>query len=308
MRNLARCWTLGLFLALAPLAAQQKDGYVGHIVCQACHPDIWAGFFRNAHFKSIASGREPVERTGCEGCHGPGKAHVDGKGDKSKINRIEGRAANQVLDACLACHAKDFTRANIRRSTHSTNDVVCTNCHSIHRSPVPKYLLARQQKDLCYSCHLEAKAQFDMPFRHRVNEGAIACTYCHNPHGSFTPTWRAGARPRLVADSFGNDEACVKCHTDKRGPFVYEHSPVRVEGCEACHSPHGSPNPRLLKRPVLFPLCLECHTGIAGFGRDDFGALRPGLSLHRLEDSRIQNCLTCHPRIHGSNVDRRFQR
>jgi len=307
--RLAGWWSLGL-LACAALAAQQPPGpgYASDAACQICHPDLWGTFSRNAHFKIVVSPR-PVQQTfGCESCHGPGQAHVDGNGDKAKINRIEGRPSGQALDACLKCHSQDFNRANVRRSAHSLNDVACPSCHSIHRSPAPKYLLAKQQKELCYTCHLEARAQFDMPFRHRVNEGVMACTDCHNPHGTFTAAWRAGSRPRLVADSFGNDQACLKCHTDKRGPFVYEHPPVRVEGCESCHSPHGSPNPRLLKRPAMFTLCLECHTGIAGFGKSGFGEPRPGTSLHRLEDPRFQNCVTCHPRIHGSNVDRRFQR
>ncbi|MBI3666511.1 MAG: DmsE family decaheme c-type cytochrome [Acidobacteria bacterium] len=310
MGKLAGLVCLVLPFALAPLAAQQPDGpeYVGDATCQVCHPDFWDSFTRNAHFKTIVS-PQPVERTfGCEACHGPGRAHAEGKGATSKINRIEGRPAKQVLDACLKCHAKDFTHANVRRSAHSTNDVSCANCHSIHHSPAPKYLLAKQQKELCYSCHLEAKAQFDMPFRHRVNEGAILCTDCHNPHGNFNSTWRSGVRPRLVADSFGNDEACLKCHTDKRGPFVYEHAPARIEGCEACHAPHGSVNPRLLKRPAVFAMCLECHNGVAGFAKEGFGDPIPATSFHRLEQPRFQNCLTCHVRIHGSNIDRRFQR
>ncbi len=302
---------LFLMFALAPAGAQQapaRPGYAGDAQCRICHPDLWDTFPRNAHFKTIVS-PIPVEISyGCEGCHGPGQAHIEGKGDRGKVNRIAGRAANQVLDACLACHSKDFPRSNIRRSAHSTHEVACTNCHSIHRSPAPKYLLAKQQRDLCYSCHLEVKAQFSMPFRHRVDEGVMQCTDCHNPHGAFNPTWRMAGRPRLVADSFGNDESCLKCHADKRGPFVYEHPPVRVEGCESCHSPHGSPNPRLLKRPAIFTMCLECHNGIPGFGKTGFGEPAPVTSFHKLEQPQFQNCVTCHARIHGSNVDRRFQR
>jgi len=304
MRRLA----LAVLLA-APAAAQPAPGpdYASDAKCQVCHPDLWGRFSRNPHFKTIVFGR-PVQATfGCEGCHGAGAAHAE-KAEKSKINRIEGRPAPQVLEACLSCHAKDFARANIRRSTHTTHDVVCTNCHSIHRSPTPKYLLARGQNELCYSCHLDVKGQFEMPFRHRVNEGAMTCTDCHNPHGSFHPSWRAASRPRLISSSLGNDQTCLRCHTDKRGPFVYEHPPVRIEGCETCHSPHGSPNPRLLKRPAMFTLCLECHNGVLGFGRSGLGEPAPGASFHRLEDPRFQNCVTCHSRIHGSNVDRRFQR
>jgi hypothetical protein len=58
----------------------------------------------------------------------------------------------------------------------------------------------------------------------------------------------------------------------------------------------------------MFTMCLECHNGILGFGKSGFGEPRPNTALHRLEDPRFQNCVTCHVRIHGSNVDRRFQR
>jgi len=74
----------------------------------------------------------------------------------------------------------------------------------------------------------------------------------------------------MVRQVLNNEEACLKCHSDKRGPFVYEHAPVRVDGCETCHMPHGSTNSRLLRRPVVFTLCLECHNG-SGFGTRNSG-------------------------------------
>ncbi len=305
-----RFCALLLLCASVPLRAQKLGGpgYLGDNTCQLCHPTIWADFARNPHYKIIVSAAPARQTFGCESCHGPGGEHPKNPTDHSLINRIEGRPAKVVLDTCLRCHAKDFSKANIRRSVHTAHDVVCANCHSIHRAQTPKFLLAKQQRDLCYTCHLETKAQFDMPFHHRVNEGAINCTDCHNPHGAFSPTWRAGVRPRMVTESFGNDEACVKCHVDMRGPFVYEHPPVRIEGCESCHSPHGSTNPRLLKRPAVFTLCLECHTSVLGFGKTGFGLQSPITSFHRIEQPQFQNCVTCHVRIHGSNVDARFER
>ena len=50
-------------------------------------PDVWLNFYKNPHYKSIASGKEPPERTGCEGCHGPGQAHVEARGGKATIPR-----------------------------------------------------------------------------------------------------------------------------------------------------------------------------------------------------------------------------
>jgi DmsE family decaheme c-type cytochrome len=200
-----------------------------------------------------------------------------------------------------------LSRANIRRSTHTLNDVVCSNCHSIHKSPVPKFLLAQRQTDLCYGCHTDVRGQFSMPFKHRVNEGFMTCTDCHNPHGAFAPTWRMASRPRMMDQALANEEPCLKCHSEKRGPFVYEHEPVRVEGCETCHYPHGSANSRLLRRPVVFTMCLECHNGAGNFGRQNAGVLTLTPS-HNLADPRYQNCTTCHVRVHGSNADPLFLR
>jgi DmsE family decaheme c-type cytochrome len=298
---------LPALLDAQPQQPASASVYVGSNVCRACHPDVWANFYKNPHYKSIASGKEAPERTGCEACHGPGKAHVDARGGKATIVAFSELQPKQVLDNCLRCHAETLSRANIRRSTHTLNDVVCSNCHSIHKSPVPKFLLAQRQADLCYGCHTDVRGQFAMPFKHRVNEGFMTCTDCHNPHGAFAPTWRMAARPRMMDQALGNEEPCLKCHSEKRGPFVYEHEPVRVEGCETCHYPHGSTNSRLLRRPVVFTLCLECHNGADSFGRQNTGILTL-TSSHNLADPRYQNCTVCHVRVHGSNADPLFMR
>src|SRR5512138_1097302 len=150
-------WLFLLLLPVATAAAAQgpsPPGYVGSNVCRTCHPDVCMNFFKNPHYKSIASGKEPPERTGCEGCHGPGAGHVEARGGKTTIpSAFSLMGPEKILEACLACHSGDFSRANIRRSSHTQADVVCSNCHSIHRSPAPKFLLAKKQSELCYTCH-----------------------------------------------------------------------------------------------------------------------------------------------------------
>src|SRR5258707_5394623 len=184
--------------------------YVGGAVCQTCHPNIVTTFFKNPHYRSVASGKEPPERTGCEGCHGPGKKHVEARGGKSTIAHAYSiMQPKQILDSCLTCHGKDFPRANIRRSSHTQSDVVCTNCHAIHKAQATKALLAKLQTDLCYGCHTNVRAQFSMPFKHRVNEGFMQCTDCHNPHGAPAPTWRMGVHPRMVDQAETNEEPCL---------------------------------------------------------------------------------------------------
>jgi DmsE family decaheme c-type cytochrome len=114
-------------------------------------------------------------------------------------------------------------------------------------------------------------------------------------------------RPRMVEQVLANEEPCLKCHIDKRGPFVFEHAAVRVDGCETCHNPHGSVNAKLLKRPAVFAVCLECHNGAGDFGRRADGVPRQS-GTHNMADPRYQKCTTCHVRIHGSNTDSFFFR
>jgi DmsE family decaheme c-type cytochrome len=140
---------------------------------------------------------------------------------------------------------------------------------------------------LCLSCHNETKSQFTQPFHHKVLEGAMKCSDCHNPHGGFELK-----QARLAV---GADAACIKCHSDKQGPFVFEHAPLKVEGCAICHSPHGSSNPRLLKRNNVNQLCLECHSNAHEIGAPNTP------SFHNQATARFQNCTTCHAKIHGSN-------
>jgi DmsE family decaheme c-type cytochrome len=136
-----------------------------------------------------------------------------------------------------------------------------------------------------------------MPFHHKVLEGAINCSDCHNPHGGFEQK-----QARLAS---GADAGCVKCHADKQGPFVFEHAPLKVEGCSACHDPHGSANPKLLKRSTVSQLCIECHSNIGALsGEEESGATQVPHTL----TERFQNCTICHVMIHGSNTNKRFFR
>jgi DmsE family decaheme c-type cytochrome len=291
----------------APAAAPSAAGYLGSEVCRVCHSDIWQNFYKNPHYKSIASGKEPPERTGCEGCHGPGQAHVEAGGGSTTIPRAFSLLKpKQVIAACLTCHENNFDKANIQRSEHTQSGIACNSCHSIHHPYSERRLLAKKQSELCYGCHAGIRAQFDMPSKHRVNEGFMQCTDCHNPHGSFAATWSMGQRSPLVAQALGNEIPCMKCHVDKRGPFVYEHPSVAVEGCPICHNPHGSTNAKLLVRPVVMTLCLGCHNG-GGSGTRNMGVdiVTP---QHNLLDPKFQLCTTCHVRLHGSNADQFFLR
>ena len=127
----------------------------------------------------------------------PGKAHVEARGGKATIPRAFSLLSpKETIAACLTCHARDLGKVNIRRSEHTLANVACTSCHSVHHSPTPKFLLAKTPAgSLCYGCHAPVRAQFSMPSKHRVNEGFMQCSDCHNPHGSFAPHLAHGPAP-----------------------------------------------------------------------------------------------------------------
>ena len=180
---------------------------------------------------------------------------------------------------------------NAINSEHARNEVSCIACHSPHHGKDSDFLLVKSQPELCYSCHLAKKAEFDMPFHHRVNEGLIQCTDCHNPHGTV--------KPKQVRTSSSQDAVCFTCHTDKQGPFVFEHQPVKVDGCQSCHLVHGGPNPHMLKLSNVNLLCLQCHTTSSFSGA-------PGAPSFHNQASFFQSCVLCHSQVHGSNFDPTF--
>jgi hypothetical protein len=91
-------------LAFGQTESLQKDaahGFIGGDACKTCHADVWSKFYKNPHFKSVASGKETPEHTGCEGCHGPAGAHVEAHGGKATIIAFSQLEPKKILDNCL---------------------------------------------------------------------------------------------------------------------------------------------------------------------------------------------------------------
>jgi DmsE family decaheme c-type cytochrome len=264
--------------------------YLGSETCKTCHEAIYNGWEKSPHWNQTYA-KGGIAKHGCEDCHGPGSAHVEGGGDKTKIFTFKDAPTNEIDNRCMTCHAGGTQHMNAINSEHARNEVSCIACHSPHHGKDSDFLLVKSQPELCYSCHLAKKAEFDMPFHHRVNEGLIQCTDCHNPHGTV--------RPKQVRTSSTQDAVCFTCHTDKQGPFVFEHQPVKIDGCESCHLVHGGPNPHMLKLSNVNLLCLQCHTQSSFSGA-------PGAPSFHNQASFFQSCVLCHSQIHGSNFDPTF--
>jgi DmsE family decaheme c-type cytochrome len=222
------CLVVGARSADASQAAQSQvatspskpsanpSGYAGADSCTICHADEVKSLDSNPH------GKLALQHNGkgvtCESCHGPGQAHVDSGGDATKIFQFSKATPKQVEQKCLACHAGDHP--NFERTAHGDAGVSCISCHSMHKFEAQTVLLKTKQPALCYQCHTDVKAAFAQPFHHRVPEGVLKCTDCHDPHGTF--------QDKMLKSSADQNAVCVKCHAETAGPFVYEHPPLDV--------------------------------------------------------------------------------
>jgi DmsE family decaheme c-type cytochrome len=269
-------------------AVQDNSKYVGAQTCKTCHEEIYNSWEKTPHWKTTLKKNGDTANQGCEGCHGPGADHVAGGGDKTKIFSFAGQSRQATSARCLSCHGEAHAQSHFAQSAHASSDVGCLDCHSPHHAQEKQHLMVQSQPQLCYGCHTTAKADFAKPYHHRVNEGLVQCSDCHNPHGTGTV--------RQVQTLASGDAACSKCHVDKQAPFVYEHVPVKTEGCSSCHTPHGSTNPRLLKVSLVNMLCLQCHT---------FPTQGPVGPVHN-QSAKYQACTVCHTQIHGSNFSNVF--
>jgi DmsE family decaheme c-type cytochrome len=268
------------------VVATPQAGYVGSDTCAACHSgydhtvDITKHGFR-------ANEMTPAARQGCESCHGPGEAHANDPGSVMPIQltRVSATVAN---GQCQTCHNRG-DHALWDGSQHENRNVKCIDCHSVHSSEGPKLMKAKTQQITCAKCH-QTVTNKQQRFNHMpVREGKMECSSCHNVHGSVNI--------KLLRVGTTVDQSCTSCHTEKRGPFLWEHAPV-VDSCTTCHDSHGSNNDRMLVAKLPF-LCQRCHvtsrhppTVYEGY------TLNNSTGANRMIS---KGCANCHQQVHGSN-------
>ncbi len=271
----------------AAIDAVQTTGFVGDETCATCHDTEAKAMGETLHGKS-QNPRTPAARDGraCETCHGAGQKHVD-SGKKEDIRRFSALSARDANDACLSCHNKG-NHAEWQGSMHDARNVSCVTCHSVHSPKSEKAQLKTVTvTQTCETCHkqeaLKVKKAGHMP----VREGKMECTYCHSPHGSDNV--------RMLKTGNSINEACTSCHTEKRGPYLWEHAAGR-ENCASCHDPHGSNNDRMLVAKVPM-LCQRCHIS-SGHPPVVYDQAQLTAGSNRMVG---RGCVNCHSQIHGSN-------
>ena len=257
------------------------DGAVsvpGSDKCLECHEDYVKAYAMTKHGRVLPEG-------GCESCHGPMSKHLDAPRKEPTLAvtfKPEGKLSPAQKSAiCLQCH-EGTRRTYWEGGPHEVNEVTCDSCHyTMARRSDRNLTIAEDGKDACLTCHIEKRGQIMKSAHMPVKEGKVDCGSCHNPHGSYGP--------KLLNTATVN-ETCYQCHAEKRGPFLWEHAPVR-ENCANCHDSHGSNNPGMLKIKSPFQ-CLSCH---------QFGGHPNMPRYNRVSTNLAQGCANCHSRVHGSN-------
>ena len=237
--------------------------------------------------------------------------------EKLLLGRLD---ANYIgTSNCLsACHYHDKIRRDFEASTMGAQMSVksgmplvnCESCHgpgSLHaESSGDKKLITRSSAEACFSCHTDKRAQFGLQFHHPVPEGRMSCTDCHQVHA---PSAQDIGRTSLQRPN----EKCFKCHKEFKGPFVFEHDPMR-EGCQVCHEPHGGVYEKLLVADQN-TLCLRCHwegsinTPEGNIGGVAHGTGHPGPPAEgNYPVGQGTECIDHHRAVHGSNIWKTYNR
>ncbi len=270
------------FVILAIVLVTADLAVAADVPCGACHAEAAGSLSGTPHGVALDGN--------CTACHGDGTAHLSSP-SAATIRTFSSEPPAEQNAVCTACHREEELA---QTTPHSAAGLACTSCHTIHGKkkvltlPVGFEHVA-EGSSACFECHEAVFSQFAFNERHRLAEGAVTCTSCHDPHNP---------RHGMALGGF-DDDTCAACHADLTGPFVFEHAASRVEGCTACHEPHGSPNRHLLKFQAVGSLCYSCHAEVAQFHLG-FGPAGPP----RFNEQTV--CTNCHVAIHGSNLDPQF--
>lgn len=167
-------------------------------------------------------------------------------------------------DACLVCHATNFTPGS---STASTDGITCIACHNPVPANHPKEPMpVDHSADACARCHNDVRFTVeDWQLSAHYMKG-IQCDTCHNPHN---------ASMKVLPGNENSTDAsplCENCHKNKMPNFP-----------ESVHAKAGI-------------TCVNCHLGTrikdANTAPIDFN------SIHAAPDHRflpsLETCYKCH--------------
>jgi DmsE family decaheme c-type cytochrome len=244
--------------------------------CQTCHEEVMESYAHTTHARAFDLASDAAGQ--CESCHGPRSKHIE---DPTDVLAFDGLPARTQSAVCLQCH-EGGSRMGWKAGAHQSNDVSCASCHVVMEKRSDRALLATASAtDTCYTCHADVRSDMNKMSHHPVREGKMDCASCHNAHGA--------PGENLLGEGSVN-ETCTSCHVEKRGPFLWEHSPA-AESCMNCHDPHGSRSPGMLATPMP-RLCQQCHIAVEHPSAPQTPSARFVMG---------RQCSNCHVAVHGSN-------
>ncbi len=262
------------------------------IECAVCHKELYDNMAGSRHGAS-GDARTPWGKAGdgrnemCTACHGKADEHAKNPIEE-KPETVFGKTtlSEDKSVRCLACH-QGGNRMHWAGAAHDRSGVACSDCHKVH-AVKDQVLVQATQAGVCFTCHKEVRSAMMRVSAHPIRSGQLTCTSCHQPHG-------AESDKMVIKDTI--NDTCYTCHADKRGPFLWEHAPVR-DSCVNCHSPHGTNNRPMLvaRRPQL---CQQCHIPTYHPATNyDGSSLPPNAGSDKMLNFSCQNC---HTKVHGSN-------
>ncbi|HWR97243.1 MAG TPA: cytochrome c3 family protein [Candidatus Methanoperedens sp.] len=184
--------------------------------------------------------------------------------------------AGEPNEICLWCHG-DLVRGRSGApwtSVHApVRDGTCLGCHAAHTSAKKGLPAAKPQA--CDACHaaIGERLKTDRFVHGPMNLGD--CRLCHAVHASEQPALLVRPATSL----------CTDCHSEALPPAgtpaaLQPHTMIPQGRCGACHEPHSSANPRMLRQPAG-RLCQGCHEGKTR-------------SFHESKGFSIYVCAKCH--------------
>ena len=200
-----------------------QHGPAADLLCRACHPvdeDNAVNLYPKGRmdilcFRCHTKGKEwpkkshihgPVGTGDCTVCHNP---HAD--------DHTYQLWADGAMDLCVSCHRDKRKLSQDGNPNYQAHGILkgrgCIVCHDPHASD-NRFQLRHPINELCTDCHLSIdKEKRGHPVKNHPVQGrpdprrpgrTLACTSCHNPHGSMY-------RYMLIGDIMGS-QVCSKCH------------------------------------------------------------------------------------------------
>ncbi len=231
----------------------------------------------------------------CLECH----KQMAGPFNESGMGKLTGARARTEHEkkGCEACHGPGKEHAN----SGGEDKAGMITFRRKDKTPVA------DRNAACLQCHEKTARTLWKGSAHEARN--VACTDCHSV---MHPGKERGSLAKATVLA-----TCGNCHKEKRAAMAkYSHMPLgegKME-CTSCHSPHGSPNEKLLVASSVNDTCFGCHAEKRGpFMWEHMPVTENCANCHDSHGSNRQRmlkvapprlCQQCHPTAHGASVAR----